>query len=222
LNNAMTTSQQPTTKQDILLCLLKQGQQTAHELSDRLSITPQAIRRHLKDLEEEGFILHQALQLGMGRPNHVYELSPTGRQQFPDRYGDFAVSLLDSLAATVSKEQMEQILQQQWQQKAQVYRSLVDNGSELQSRVAKIVELRRAEGYIADYYLAEDNVPGTYVLTEYHCAIAQIAESFPVVCGHELEMFQQALPDCHVERTHWLVDGEHRCGYLIRANAIPV
>jgi DeoR family transcriptional regulator, suf operon transcriptional repressor len=126
------------------------------------------------------------------------------------------------LAATVSKEQMEQILQQQWQQKAQVYRSLVDNGSELQSRVAKIVELRRAEGYIADYYLAEDNVPGTYVLTEYHCAIAQIAESFPVVCGHELEMFQQALPDCRVERTHWLVDGEHRCGYLIRANAIPV
>jgi DeoR family transcriptional regulator, suf operon transcriptional repressor len=64
----MTTSQQPTTKQDILLCLLKQGQQTAHELSDRLSITPQAIRRHLKDLEEEGFILHRALQLGMGRP----------------------------------------------------------------------------------------------------------------------------------------------------------
>jgi DeoR family suf operon transcriptional repressor len=30
-------------------------------------------------------------------------------------------------------------------------------------------------------------------------------------------MFQLALPDCSVERTHWLVQGEHRCGYLIEA-----
>ena len=29
-------------------------------------------------------------------------------------------------------------------------------------------------------------------------------------------MFAVALPDCSVERTHWLVKGEHLCGYLIR------
>jgi DeoR family suf operon transcriptional repressor len=29
-------------------------------------------------------------------------------------------------------------------------------------------------------------------------------------------MFQVALADCTVERTHWLVEGEHRCGYLVR------
>jgi DeoR family transcriptional regulator, suf operon transcriptional repressor len=216
----MVTSQQSTTKQDILLCLLKQGQQTAHELSERLAITPQGIRRHLKDLEEEGLILHQALQGGMGRPNHVYALSTKGRQQFPDRYGDFAVSLLDTLAATVSPEQMEQILQQQWQQKAQLYRAAVDDGRGLGDRVEKLVALRRAEGYIAECYLAEEgNLAAGFVLTEYHCAIAQIAESFPVVCGHELEMFQFALPDCQVKRTHWLVDGEHRCGYSIQAKS---
>ncbi len=42
-----------------------------------------------------------------------------------------------------------------------------------------------------------------------------MAESFPSVCGHELEMFGAVLPDCTVERTHWIVNGEHRCGYLI-------
>jgi DeoR family transcriptional regulator, suf operon transcriptional repressor len=32
-----------------------------------------------------------------------------------------------------------------------------------------------------------------------------------------LEMFELALQDCKVERTHWLAEGEHRCGYLVQA-----
>lgn len=32
----------------------------------------------------------------------------------------------------------------------------------------------------------------------------------------ELEMFAAVLPDCTVERTHWIIDGEHRCGYLVQ------
>ena len=43
----VTTQQQPSTKQDILQHLLKQGQATAHELAAELDISPQAIRRHL-------------------------------------------------------------------------------------------------------------------------------------------------------------------------------
>jgi DeoR family suf operon transcriptional repressor len=212
----MTTSQQTTTKQDILMVLLKQGQATAQELAESLQITPQAIRRHLKDLEGEGLILHQAVQTGMGRPNYRYALSAVGRQQFPDRYGEFAVSLLDTLAQTVGTEQVSTILKQQWQRKAENYRTQIGPGS-LQERVERLVELRRSEGYMAECYAADpqDGAAG-WILTEYNCAISQIAESFPSVCGHELEMFQAALPDCQVQRTHWLVDGEHRCGYLIQ------
>jgi DeoR family suf operon transcriptional repressor len=67
----------------------------------------------------------------------------------------------------------------------------------------------------------ENGQPDTekYIITEYNCAISHIAQSFPTVCGHELEMFQVALPDCAVTRTHWLVNGEHRCGYSIEAQS---
>jgi DeoR family transcriptional regulator, suf operon transcriptional repressor len=213
----MTTSQHPTTKYDILTYLLKQGQSTAQELADRLAITPQAIRRHLKDLAQDGLILHQPVPSNMGRPNHRYELSPAGRRQFPDRYDDFSMALLDTLAQTVSQEQMSSILRQQWQHKAQAYRSRVGTGN-LQERVARLVEIRKTEGYMAECHLVEANDPTAgFVLTEYNCAIAQIAESYPIVCGHELEMFTIALPDCTIERTHWLVGGEHRCGYLVQA-----
>lgn len=213
----MTTSQQPNTKQDILTALLKQGQLTAHDLAEQLEMTPQGVRRHLKDLEAEGLIVHETVAAGMGRPNHVYALSADGRKQFPDRYDSFSIDLLDTLAQTVGKEQMTSILRQQWQRKAEEYRQQVGEGA-LRQRVDKLVALRQSEGYMAECHLVEpENPDAGYVLTEYNCAIAQIAESYPSVCGNELEMFAIALPDCQVERTHWLVGGEHRCGYLITA-----
>ena len=57
----MTTIQPPSTKEDILQYLLKQGQATAAELAQTLNITPQATRRHLKDLETEGLVEHNAM-----------------------------------------------------------------------------------------------------------------------------------------------------------------
>ncbi len=213
----MTTTEQQSTKQAILQYLLRQGRAAAQDLADRLQVSPQAIRRHLKDLETEGLILHQTVQTGMGRPQHVYELSRQGRDQFPDRYDEFAVSLLDTLAETVGRDQVGTILRKQWERKAIEYQEHLGTG-QLEERVARLVDLRRQEGYMAEYYPVEPITTGQprFILTEYNCAIAQVAQSFPSVCGHELEMFAMALADCTVERTHWLVNGEHRCGYLIQ------
>lgn len=215
----MTATQNPSTKEDILNHLLKQGQATAHVLAEHFEISPQAIRRHLKDLEDEGLIQHQVVQVGMGRPQHTYELSQKGRDRLPAHYDTFALSLLDTLAATVGKEQVRDILRMQWQRKALEYCQKVGTGS-LQERVAKLVELRKAEGYMAEWHPVETAEAGAstsqFVITEYNCAISQIAETFPSVCGNELEMFALALQNCKVERTHWLVNGEHRCGYLVQ------
>lgn len=215
----MTTTQQPTTKQDILHHLLKQGYSTVQALAGHFQVSPQGIRRHLKDLETEGLIIHQVVQTGIGRPNYQYTLSQEGRDRFPDRYDDFAVSLLDTLAATVGADQMGSILRKQWERKAMEYRDRIGKGS-LAKRVQQLVELRRAEGYMAECQAIDTSGTVTsegnrLILTEYNCAISHIAASFPSVCGHELEMFAAAL-DCDVERTHWLVNGEHRCGYLIQ------
>ena len=50
----MTMTQTPSTKEDILNYLLKVNQTKAQELADLLEISPQAIRRHLKELETRG------------------------------------------------------------------------------------------------------------------------------------------------------------------------
>ena len=105
------------------------------------------------------------------------------------------------------------MLHHHWQKKSIDYREKLGNGV-LIDRVAKLVELRRQEGYMADYHAVDDR-NDKFILTEHNCAISQVAASFPAVCGHELEMFAAALGDCQVERTHWIVNGEHQCGYLI-------
>lgn len=209
-----------STKEAILDHLLKYGQATAQVLAQQLSVSPQAIRRHLKDLLADGLVEYKSVQEGMGRPQYTYMLSRAGRDRLPDRHDEFALDLLDALAETVGPDQMQTILRKQWERKALDYQRKLGSGS-LAERVAELVQLRQAEGYMAESYPQPENVDPrqakSFILTEYNCAISQVAESFPKVCDHELEMFAIALEDCSVERTHWIVDGEHRCGYLIQS-----
>ena len=212
----MATTGVTSTKQNILRYLLKQGQATAQQLAKAFELSSQAIRRHLGELEADELIAHNAMQKGMGRPQHWYQLSAKGRALFPHGYEEFAVSFLDTLAETVGEERLGKVLEKQWKKKAQYYRDRLGDGN-LQERVTRLVQLRQEEGYMAELHQMETKDHQQFVLTEYNCAISEVAESYPSICGHELEMFADILPDCHVERTHWLNNGEHLCGYLIKA-----
>ncbi|MFZ4664874.1 MAG: iron-sulfur cluster biosynthesis transcriptional regulator SufR [Prochlorotrichaceae cyanobacterium] len=209
----------PSTKDDILRYLLQKGQATAQELADNLGISPQAIRRHLKDLEAETLILHQPVSSGMGRPQYVYHLSKSGRSYFPEAYDRFALGLLDTLAATVAPEQLQSILRQQWERKGLEYHHNIGH-LPFPQRVKRLVELRRLDGYMTDCHPNDNQeaAEDSFIVTEYNCTIANVAESFPSICDYELALFHTALgEDCRVERTHWMIEGEHRCGYLIQS-----
>lgn len=216
------TSQQTSIREDILRFLLKRGTANASAIATHLQVTPQAIRRHLKTLEANELIEHQSAQEGIGRPNHLYQLSRKGREHFPDQYDQFALSLLNTVADTMGPEHVSKLLKHQWQNKAKQYREKLGDAP-LKERMQALVKLRQAEGYMAECHPADGKDEEAmadspaFVITEYNCAIAHIAESYPTVCGHELAMFAIALPDCSVERTHWLVNGEHQCGYLVKA-----
>jgi len=213
----MTTTGLTSTKQNILQSLLRHGQAAAQQLAQDLNLSTQAIRRHLHELETDGLIEYQSVQQGMGRPQHLYQLSSEGRDRLtPQKYSQFAVSFLDTLAETAGKDQVSKVLEKQWQRKAAEYRDRLGKGN-LKQRIAKLVELRQEEGYMAELHQANPQKKQQFVLVEHNCAISDVAESYPSICGHELEMFAAVLPDCVVQRTQWINDGEHRCGYSIKA-----
>lgn len=211
----MTTTGLTSTKQNILQHLLKQGQATAQQLAHDLNISAQAIRRHLNELETGELIEFKSVQQGMGRPQHLYQLSIQGRDRLsPQKYGDFAVSFLDTLTETVGKEQVSKVLEKQWQRKVTEYRDRLGKGT-LKERIERLVQLRKEEGYMAELHL-DPTKKKQFIFIEHNCAISEVAESYPSICGHELEMFAAVLPDCAVKRTHWINDGEHLCGYSIQ------
>ncbi|MGB5633607.1 MAG: iron-sulfur cluster biosynthesis transcriptional regulator SufR [Waterburya sp.] len=211
----MTTNGLTSTKQNILQSLLRHGQAAARQLAQDLNLSTQAIRRHLNELEADGLIEYQSVQQGMGRPQHLYQLSSEGRDRLsPQKYSEFAVSFLDTLAETAGKEQVSKVLEKQWQRKAAEYRDRLGQGN-LQQRINKLVQLRQEEGYMAEVHQASAQQTQKFVLVEHNCAISDVAESYPSICGHELEMFTAVLPDCIVQRTQWINNGEHRCGYSI-------
>lgn len=216
----MTTSLQQSSKDSILQYLLKENKASAQTIAQVMNISPQATRRHLKELEDLGLILKDIIQIKTGRPQHLYSLSRKGRDRFPQNYGEFAVSFLDTLTETVGENQVSKVLEKQWQRKAENYRKYM-TGKTLHQKVSQLVKMRKEEGYMAELFCVEQDShhQEKIFLTEHNCAISDVAESYPQVCGHELEMFASLFPNCKVERTNWINNGEHGCGYLIQQNS---
>jgi DeoR family suf operon transcriptional repressor len=201
---------QPTTRKGILAILLRLGEATAHDIATRLKISVQATRRHLRGLEDEGLIEGSSCAEGPGRPSYRWHLTSQGQAQFADGSEGFAVSLLESLSQQLPDEALRSVLGSQAIQQAAQYRERLGDGP-LEHRVARLVELRKAEGYVAECDLEPDG----WVIREFHCSVMRIAEQFPCVCDQELQLIRHTFPDCTVDRVHWRLESGHSCGFRL-------
>ncbi len=205
-----------TTRESTLILLLKQGESSAAQLAGFIGISVQAMRRHLRILEEDGLVESTQIAVGPGRPFNLWQLTMQGQTRFNDDSQRFALDLLSSINATLSPEIIDVILAQQALKKASFYRNQMGPGT-VEDRLVKLVELRNEEGYLAESHQAEDG-SGWY-LKEFHCSISRIAENFPIVCDQELQMIRQTFPDCEVNRVQWRLECGHSCGFHIAPNS---
>jgi DeoR family suf operon transcriptional repressor len=208
----MSATQAPT-REAALTLMLRQGEVTAAQLAESLCVSVQVMRRHLRSLEDEGLVEASPSSEGPGRPSNRWRLTVAGRRQFPNGSEHFALGLLSSMATSLPGEMVEQLLQRQAAEKATDYRRQLGEGS-LQQRLERLVELRRREGYVAEFRPNPDGEG--WVISEFHCSVMKIAEQFPCVCDQELQLIRHTFPDCQVERVHWLLDGGHACGFLLQ------
>ncbi|MFY8148801.1 MAG: iron-sulfur cluster biosynthesis transcriptional regulator SufR [Prochlorococcaceae cyanobacterium] len=203
-------SNQASTREAALTLLLRHGEATAAFLADSLAVSVQAMRRHLRSLEEEGLVECHTSQDGPGRPSNHWCLSARGQKHFPDASDHFALGLLGSMASSLPPGTIDHLLEHQAIEKAGDYRRQIGEGPLVQ-RLQRLVELRRREGYMAEA-IADGEA---WVFYEYHCSVMRIAERFPCVCDQELQMIRHTFPDCHVERVHWRLEDGHSCGFRL-------
>ena len=199
------------TRDAALALLIRHGAGTAAELANRLSVSVQVMRRHLRSLEEEGLVEASLSAEGPGRPSNRWQLTGKGQSLFPDGSEHFALGLMQSLAGSLPPAAVQALLEHQAQQKALDYRRQIGNGP-LQMRLGQLVQLRRGEGYVAE---CEPDGDKAWIISEYHCSVMRIAEQFPCVCDQELQLIRHTFPDCAVERVHWRLDKGHSCGFRL-------
>lgn len=208
----MGAPSQAPTREATLTLLLRQGEIDAAGLASQLGISVQAMRRHLRTLEDEGLVESTAVTAGPGRPSNLWRLTSRGHQHFPDGSETFAIGLLDSLAQSLPPEMLSALLQQQAQDKADQYRRHLGEAP-LEERVRALVDLRSREGYVSDLAPAQDG--RGWCISEFHCSVQRIAEEFPAICDQELQLIRMTFPDCQVERVHWRLESGHSCGFQI-------
>ena len=208
----MGASTQAPTREATLTLLLRQGEISASALAEELGISVQAMRRHLRTLEEQGLVEASLIPAGPGRPSNQWRLTQQGHQHFPDGSDTFALNLLESMAASLPPETLATLLERQAHDKARQYRHQVGDGP-LEQRISRLVSLRSQEGYVSEMVPAENG--RGWCINEFHCSVQRIAEEFPAVCDQELRLIRMTFPDCEVERVHWRLESGHSCGFQI-------
>ncbi len=211
----MTSEVQETTREAVLSLLLKNGESSASKLASCLGVSVQAMRRHLRSLQDVGLVKASQSSKGPGRPSNLWELTVQGRTRFNSFNSgsqDFALDLLSAVETNFPKDKLANLFAKQTITKANLYNKKIGPGS-INTRLAKFVELRNQEGYLAELHPQPDN-SGWY-LNAFHCSISSIAEQYPFVCDQELQLINHIFPDCEVKRVQWRLDAGHSCGFYI-------
>ena len=198
----------------VLLQLKTRGTATAAVLAKRLDVTPMAIRQHLAALENEGLVTHIEERRAVGRPARVWDLTQRAAERFPDNHAALTVELLAAVKDVFGEEGLERLIHARAGKQRQSYRQqLPGEGTSLAVRVAALSELRREEGYMADWSQEPD---GSFLLVENHCPICAAATLCQGFCRDELELFREVIgPDAEVERSEHLLAEARRCAYRI-------
>jgi DeoR family suf operon transcriptional repressor len=203
------------TRAEILTALKKAQPLTAKELADRFGVTPNALRRHLKELEGEGVVRYSREIHGVGGPVFAFSLTDAGEALFPRAYERALTEILDLVREQQGDEGVIQLFQRRWDEIARVARPELER-LPVDQRATRLAELLTSLGYMAEARPVASALP---VLTEHNCAIRLIAERFPEVCAAE-ERFIADLLGAPVTRQAHITKGANCCEYCIEKTAI--
>jgi len=198
------------TRGEILTALKMAQPLTAKELADRFGVTPNALRRHLKELEGEGIVRYQRDIRGVGGPVFAFSLTEAGEALFPKGYERALAEVLDLVREQHGDDGLVQLFQRRWDDIANVARPELEL-LPVDQRATRLAELLTSLGYMAEAHAVSGALP---VLTEHNCAIRVIAERFPEVCAAE-ERFIADLLGAPVTRQAHIAKGANCCEYCI-------
>jgi predicted ArsR family transcriptional regulator len=208
-----------TLRRDLLLRLRMDGSSSPDQLASRLGASRTGVLQQLRALEAAHLVSRQTVRHGVGRPRHLYDITPDAQDLFPSNYDGLAAGLLAAIEAIGGDDLLEQVFAARRRQLGtRVREDMADrltDDAPLADRVRELAVIQASNGYLADATVGPD---GTVWLEEHNCAIFHVAAGSPAACQAELELFREVL-GADVVREQHIASGDRCCSYRISARA---
>jgi predicted ArsR family transcriptional regulator len=202
-------------RRELLLRLRLDGPSSPDQLAEHLGASRTGVLQQLRALEAANLVTRQTVRHGVGRPRHLYDVTPDAQELFPTNYDALAAGLLAAIEAVGGDDLLDQVFAARRRQLgARVRERLAESvgpDATLVDRVRELAVIQADHGYLADTVLDAD---GTIRLREHNCAIYHIAEGSPAACQAELELFSEVL-GADVVREQHIASGDRCCQYRI-------
>lgn len=197
----------------ILFQLKTRGPAETLAIAGALGVSRQATLQHLERLVADGLVDHADAVRGVGRPRRVWSLTDKAQARFPDTHAQLTLEMLDAVRAEFGEDGVERMILRREQATAAGYAAAMADAENLEARVARLAEIRTAEGYMAS---VSPDPAGGFLLVENHCPICAAAAACQGFCRAELMVFRAVLgPGVEIERTDHILAGARRCAYRI-------
>jgi predicted ArsR family transcriptional regulator len=207
--------EQGATRQQIMELLRRNGQMTAAELSEALSIGAVGVRQHLALLERDDMVRTTGVRRGVGRPSHLYALTPAAEATFPRRYDRMAMDAIAFVEQTGGTAAVDQLFAQR-REKLRVQFAPRLAGKNPIEQVAELATILTEQGYMCDWEQLPD---GTLTLIEHNCPVDCVARDYPQACAHELQLYEDIL-GVPIVRDETIAAGANCCRY--RVGVVPL
>jgi len=200
------------TRNRVLRSLLLNQKRTVNELAESVDINPISVRHHVTKLEAEGLILSEEERHGVGRPRLIFSLTQKGMEQFPQRYLQLTLRLLEQLKSTLPEKVLGNIFKEVAEGIAEDLTHDINlEDLDLKERLELLQEVLTPEGFMAD--LQEEE--GNFYIVEASCPYHHVGEDYPEICVVDQELIAHFVSTTP-KRVECILDGDKQCKYLIR------
>lgn len=195
----------PTQRRLLEVLLHTPGGASVEHLTRELGITHNAVRTHLIALQRDGVIERLGQQRTGGRPEHLFVLTPAGRETFPRRYREIAESLIAAVERTLGHGALDKVMHGMG---TEAGRRLVPPRSPKAS-VSQTAAAMKELGYEASLSVSDKR--GEEIVAR-NCVFHELAAKYPAVCQFDLA-FMEATVGRAVEHRECMLRGGQVCRF---------
>lgn len=197
------------TRKLVLKNLLNKQRCTINDLADAVNINPISVRHHITRLEADGLVASIEERHGVGRPRRIYYLTKEGMEQFPSRYINISLKILEKLKDNMESNTVRKLFEEIAENIVKDNYGKVDLESfELNERVELTRKLLINEGFNVE----TEKVGDTYIIKELSCPYINLSQEHREFCIIDKTIISNML-SVPVRQTNCVLDGDPYCSY---------